>query len=222
MYQSINMKPVVIRSTYFIQCPVEGCKTQHEITHVIDQMQGQSEQPQLWNYKSDNLSCQNHELTFVGQVRVNGAEVSVTGEWIPLPKKDVRCKVVVILKSSNANGADPIHVVHINRYVRKYPEANYDPHDHLYYHYDEGTCPTNWLRGIEAIIHKEDADPHGVFEAYKILDEEQFYKLTGHTIDQLDDGEIDRNDVSMVMAQLAPELFPSFPIVPPVLPAVTH
>jgi hypothetical protein len=220
---AMEEKPLlVMRPTYHLHCPVQGCTTEHDLTFNINDMQGKSEQPQRFDYKPDNLKCDAHELTFVGELLVNGAVVAVSGQWVPLSKKKVCCKVVMILKSTNAGSADPIYVVHINRYIRKYPEPNEDPHHYLYYHYNEGTCPTNWLRGIKVIIHDQDTDPHGVFEVYKIIDEAQFYKLTGYTIDQLDANQIDCNKVGTVMEQIAPELFPDFPVEPPVLPAVTH
>lgn len=222
MNQPIKMKPMVGRPTYHIQCPVEGCATEHDLTYSVNRLRCKSKQRQRFDYTPNNLKCDAHELTFVGELLVCGADVVVNGQWVAMAKGEVRCKVVVILKSSNANGVDPIHVVHINRYVRKYPESGKDPHDHLYYHYNEGTCPTNWLDGIARIIHNEDSDPHGVFQVYKIIDEEQFYKLTGYTIDQLDNRGIDPNDVDVVMQQIAPELFPSYPPEPPFKAPITH
>lgn len=42
------------------------------------------------------------------------------------------------------------------------PPATEDDREHLMYFYEEHSCPTNYIR-CEAIISKNDTDPHGLF-----------------------------------------------------------
>ena len=40
---------------------------------------------------------------------------------------------------------------------------------HAEYYYNEHTCPTNFARCFEAIVHKGDFDPHGVFQFVDVV-----------------------------------------------------
>jgi hypothetical protein len=52
------------------------------------------------------------------------------------------------------------------------------------YHYNEGTCPTNWL-GVTMIVEDGDPDPHGVFQFVRSVLIEDLVKEMGVTEGQL-------------------------------------
>jgi hypothetical protein len=73
-----------------------------------------------------------------------------------LPPKNERW--VVLLRHEQSK----LFMIHLNPYWkvgRPYAEEA----EHQTYYYNEHTCPTNWIRGIEAVIFEGDQDPHGVF-----------------------------------------------------------
>ena len=49
-------------------------------------------------------------------------------------------------------------------YDFNFKETDSERADHHRYHYDEGTCPTNYLHIVDKIIFDGDDDPHGLFE----------------------------------------------------------
>lgn len=56
--------------------------------------------------------------------------------------------------------AHPLYfVLEQRRYPSQTTGAEQDRHDH--YHYDEGTCPTNWTDDIVCVVSRGDEDPHG-------------------------------------------------------------
>ena len=50
-------------------------------------------------------------------------------------------------------------VIEARRFPFQETDVERDHHDR--YHYDEGTCPTNWTDGIVCVVSRGDEDPHG-------------------------------------------------------------
>jgi hypothetical protein len=46
-------------------------------------------------------------------------------------------------------------------YPHSLNETDQERFDHQKYHYEEHTCPTNWVHSIEAFVFDGDDDPHG-------------------------------------------------------------
>lgn len=58
-------------------------------------------------------------------------------------------------------------------------ESRQAMYDHLEYHYNEHTCPTNWLGGqVCALLDRKDQDddPHGLFEVVTMVTHEEILK----------------------------------------------
>jgi hypothetical protein len=69
------------------------------------------------------------------------------------------------------------------------------------YYYNEHTCPTNYLK-TEAVIHKGDTDPHGVFRFVRSIPVREAMKTLDVTADML----FDSNNHYDLMPRLFPEV----------------
>ena len=56
--------------------------------------------------------------------------------------------------------AHPLYfVIEARQFPFETADAEQDGRDR--YHYDEGTCPTNWVRDVVCVVSRGDEDPHG-------------------------------------------------------------
>lgn len=69
------------------------------------------------------------------------------------------------------------------------PECPQEVEDHKSYWYNEGTCPTNWTSGIEAVIEENDEDPHGAFQFVASVDQDKAIYKPKEARSNLDDDE---------------------------------
>jgi hypothetical protein len=101
-----------------------------------------------------------------------------------------------LLRSSNADGKDPIYFVVATSFKLSVIRAHQVDNDgSANWYFDESTCPTNWLRdtrleihngkvsgvpfaqGIEQVVWAKDPDPHGVFVMVALASYEQVAKV---------------------------------------------
>lgn len=80
-----------------------------------------------------------------------------------------------------------------------------DPNEHEEYYYTEHTCPTNYIKGVEAIVQDGDFDPHGCFEYVRsIWMTRRYAKAQEHVRDR--DSNIDGEPVDDLLREYFPEL----------------
>jgi hypothetical protein len=83
---------------------------------------------------------------------------------------------VVLLKSNTGDNQErPIYAVVWNGSRKKTiaEEQSEAGSTHLDYHFNEGTCPTNWWRHTICLVQDQDPDPHGCFEFVKIREADE-------------------------------------------------
>lgn len=74
---------------------------------------------------------------------------------------------IVLLRSSMVGeGGTPIYaVLNTRSFKDQLEKEKAEPFSSsLDYYYNDGTCPTNWLRDVIALVQDGDPDPHGCFE----------------------------------------------------------
>lgn len=158
--QSINP---VIKNKRVVECPV--CQ-EHEFTieHLFGDLQGRE---CCW-------SCDQCSTRFSFLVK---DDVFTMEKIAP-----DHMRSLVLLQSL----VDPkLHVV-TKGFTRLADTGDKPPYeetaDNKRYYYEEHTCPTNFMRGVERIIYDGDFDPHGIFKYVRHVDIDVAEAMTGYKI----------------------------------------
>lgn len=144
--------------TYYFTCPNCDSEERHDISHLINDHAN-------FDRKMETRTCRacQHKIHFTLRAKhdASGVHVSIETEVTPIALKDQLTSGLVLLESNCEDENGRIYLVVHSDYLSKLrtPEEE----GTLFYHYDEGTCPTNWSKDIVAFIHQGDSDPHGVF-----------------------------------------------------------
>lgn len=164
-------------TVYYFTCP--GCDDpkEHTFTGLVERLGPKITDKQTagpWTCET----CQSK--LFVEVYRQNDGGIGLTVEKRPIPTEEQMTHGLVLLRSTNADGKDPIYLIVHDSYVNKFTTAESSKD----YWYNEHTCPTNWTRNVVGmmnkcaiIMHREDTDPHGVFEYVKHYNEEEIRQI---------------------------------------------
>lgn len=147
---SNNLKVAEQFTQSFIKCP--ACENgEHRIDHLFESAKKQgSVSFGPWN-------CHHCFKAFGGKVY---ADQTVLVEVVEDRARFV--PTYVHLKSNHKE--KPIHLVLRTRLMEKsVKDQRAGDSSNLQYYFDEGTCPTNYLRDVVLIAEGGDFDPHGVF-----------------------------------------------------------
>lgn len=144
-----------------------------------------------------------------------GIRADVTAEEIKPEHR--RHEGLLLLRSANGDGTDPIYLVVKGSYLPD--KADAEGASHQAYYYNEHTCPINWtsdvvaaIRNTKVLVYQQDDDPHGVFEyAGHMLKSDVIARLAREGI-VLDDDDLDNIRDGGVRA-LFPRLFPDSNII---------
>lgn len=178
------MLNVKVKTKRVVVCPECG---QHEFT--IEHLFEEKYQGRECRWSCDECS---HRFTFVVVDDVFKMEkiASDSVRSLVLLQSEVDSKLFVVTKG----------------YTHFLPDGTKKPYavtaDDNRYYYEEHTCPTNFLPGIERIIYDGDFDPHGIFKYVRHVDVDDAEKMTGFKIwdnDFLNEG------FYLVFPELVPE-----------------
>lgn len=151
-------------TTVKCKCPLCG-KHEWTVSHLFESAAKQKEgfYPVYW-------SCDKCRAKFDIRVYADQhVEMSQTGV-----EENPFLPTVVLLRSNTGDNQErPIYAVVRGGTHKDALDKEKDQRfsSHLDYHYNEGTCPTNWWRDTICLIQEQDEDPHGCFEFVGVLDE---------------------------------------------------
>jgi hypothetical protein len=151
------MKKAQTISHQYILCP--NCnKSEHRIDHL-------KVGTEFGPWACDDEKC---GIYFNGIRTEDGATLTVTDDthravFIELQYCDDPNLKIIVSGMESSRGCDK------NWWI-EYP-------GHHEYYYNEHTCPTNFLLGVEQVDYKGDIDPHGVFEFVRVLSDEERYQI---------------------------------------------
>jgi hypothetical protein len=161
--EDFKQAEVIVEVKHYVNCPL--CNDyKFSFGHLIKEVEKTKKKYSVGPWSCD--SC-GHKFNFIVEkdltisVRQNDEPPNVHG--------------YSLLKSTN--GGEPIYfVIEDTWYRQNKTESLGEAISHKHYYYDEHTCPTNWIRGIEVIMFKQDQDPHGVFEFVDFVTKEDLVK----------------------------------------------
>lgn len=168
--------------SYFFTCPNCDSEYRHDITRAVND-------PVNLNRRLGPETCRDcqHKIYFTLRPEYDaaGAHLRVDTEVEPIAPENQYTEGLVLLESNCKDENGRIYLIVYNSFLNKIKNPEED--GTLMYHYDEGTCPTNWTKDIIAFVHQSDDDPHGVFTYVKHLTREEIEaKFKEHNLKMLD------------------------------------
>jgi hypothetical protein len=150
--------------TYYFTCPNCVSKVHHDVTRRVEDNSNFDRELGPWICRE----CQHQiYITLRPKTDASGTHVFIETRVVPIALGEQLTEGLVLLESNTKDENGHIYLIVHSDYVGK--QRTPEDESSLFYHYDEGSCPTNWSKHIIAFVHQSDADPHGVFSYVKHL-----------------------------------------------------
>ena len=166
----------ITRTNLQFQCPC--CEKYYfSYQHLVDEKPGERRKRYEW-------TCDKCVATVEFSVDWDDLSVNIINAKKP---PEGKAKALVLLRLLPVKGTvlkEPIHIV-VEKKNYSHEEDLKKFSDDAAYHYNDHTCPTNYL-SVEAIIEGNDDDPHGIFHFVEAIwmpegfDHCEFHNKGGH------------------------------------------